>query len=126
MGFAKSSGKVSLVVDRVIVQYGPLSMEWKRPVSVLFLSEEDLHRTSEEVEVCAELVLQESLVRIADILRQVAEEREGRRSGRELCDVLDLDVLSLPCWRRIVLDFRKHHLVDLRSRDLARVVLVYM
>ena len=77
MGFAKSSGKVSLVVDRVIVQYGPLSKERKRPVSVfLFLSEEDLHRTSEEVEVCAELVLQESLVRFADILRKVAEERE--------------------------------------------------
>ena len=115
MGFAKSSGKVSLVVDRVIVQYGPLSMEWTRPVSVLFLSEEDLHRTSEEVEVCAELVLQESLVRIADILRQVTEERKCRRSCRKLCDVFDLDVLTLPCWWRIVLDLRKHYLIDLRS-----------
>ena len=114
MPFAKSSGKVSLVVNRVIVQYGPLSKEWKRPVSdFLFLPEEDLYRTSEEIEVCAELVLQESLVRFADILRKVAEESECRRSCRKLCDVLDLDVLSLPCWRRIVLDLRKHHLVDL-------------
>ena len=54
MPFAKSSGKVSLVVNRVIVQYGPLSKEWKRPVSdFLFLPEEDLYRTSEEIEVCA-------------------------------------------------------------------------
>ena len=42
----------------------------------LFLSEEDLHRTSKEVELCAELVLKESSVRLADILRKIAEERE--------------------------------------------------
>ena len=42
----------------------------------LFLSEEDMHRASEEVEMRTELVFQESLVRVADILRKVAEERE--------------------------------------------------
>ena len=42
----------------------------------LFLSEEDLHRTSKEVELGAELVLKESSVRLADILRKIAEERE--------------------------------------------------
>ena len=45
---------------------------------------------------------------------------------RQLGYVLDLDVLALPCWWRVVLDLRKHLLVDLRCRDLARVVLVYM
>jgi hypothetical protein len=40
------------------------------------LSEENLYRTSQEIEFAAELVLQEPLVRIADILRKIAEERE--------------------------------------------------
>ena len=35
-----------------------------------------MHRTSEEVEFRAELVLEESSVWFADILREVAEERE--------------------------------------------------
>ena len=43
---------------------------------LLFLSEEDLHRTSQEVEVGAELVLKEAAVWVADVLRKVAEERE--------------------------------------------------
>lgn len=38
-------------------------------VYMLFLSEEYLYRASEEVEVRTELVLQEALVRIADVLR---------------------------------------------------------
>ena len=41
--------------------------------SVLFLSEEDMHWTSEEIEVSAKLVLQESAIWLADILRKVAE-----------------------------------------------------
>ena len=85
----------------------------------LFLSEEDMHRTSEEVEVGAELVLKEAAVRFADILRKVAEECERRRSCRELGHILDLDVLALPCWRRIVLDLRKHDLVELGSGYLS-------
>lgn len=43
---------------------------------MLFLSEEDMYRASEEVELRAELVLQESSVWLADVLRQIAEERE--------------------------------------------------
>ena len=35
-----------------------------------------MHRTSEEIEMSAKLVLQETTVRFADILRKVAEERE--------------------------------------------------
>ena len=42
----------------------------------LFLSQEDVYRTSEEVELRAELVLQESSVRLADILREITEEGE--------------------------------------------------
>ena len=45
-------------------------------VSVLFLSEEYLYRTSEEVKVRTELVLQEALVRVADILWKVTEKCE--------------------------------------------------
>ena len=82
-------------------------------VCVLFLSEEYLYRTSEEVEVRTELVLQEALVRIADVLRKVPEECERRRAGRELSNILDLDVLALPCWRRIVFDLRKYRFVEL-------------
>ena len=44
--------------------------------SVLFLPEIYLYRTSEEIEVAPELVLEEAPVRLADILREVAEERE--------------------------------------------------
>ena len=82
-------------------------------LSKLFLSEEYLYWTSEEVEVRTQLVFKESSVRLADILRKVAEECERRRAGRELCDVLDLDVLALPCWWRIVLYLRKHDFVEL-------------
>ena len=82
-------------------------------VCVLFLSEEYLYRTSEEVEVRTEFVLQEALVWVADVLWKVTEECKRWRAGRELGDVLDLDVLALPCRWRIVLDLRKHYLVDL-------------
>lgn len=43
---------------------------------MLFLPQEYLYRTSEEVEIAPEFVLQESSVRLADILRKVAEECE--------------------------------------------------
>ena len=42
----------------------------------LFLPQEYLYRTSEEIKVRAKLVLQESSVRLADILREIAEECE--------------------------------------------------
>lgn len=82
-------------------------------ISGLFLSEEDVHRTSEEVEVGAELVLKEAAVRFADVLREIAEESERRRSCRELGHILDLDVFALPCRWRIVLDLREHDVVEL-------------
>ena len=42
----------------------------------LFLSEEDLYRTAQEVELRTQLVFKEAAVWFADILREVAEERE--------------------------------------------------
>ena len=77
-----------------------------------------MYRTSGEVELRAKLVLEESLVWIPDVLRKIAEERKRRRTCRKLGYVLDLDVLTLPCRWRVVFDFRKHFLVDLRCRDL--------
>ena len=44
--------------------------------TLLFLTEEDVDRAADEVELRAELVLQESSVWLADVLRQVAEESE--------------------------------------------------
>ena len=44
--------------------------------SMLFLSEINLYRASEEVEVTSKLVLQETSVRLADILRKITEECE--------------------------------------------------
>ena len=45
-------------------------------MKLLFLSQEHLNRTSEEIEVRTQLVLKETSVWFADILRKVAEERE--------------------------------------------------
>ena len=46
----------------------------KYSVSKLFLSEEDLYRTSEEIEMRTKLVLKEAAVRLADVLRKITEE----------------------------------------------------
>ena len=89
---------------------------------LLFLSEEHLQDAAGVVEVAAEFVLQEALVRVADILRQVAEEGETRRRRRQLRNVFDLDVFPFPGRRRIVLDFGQHHLVELRGGDAAGIV----
>jgi hypothetical protein len=43
---------------------------------LLLLSQEYLNRTSEEIEVASELVLEEAAIRFADVLREVAEECE--------------------------------------------------
>ena len=48
----------------------------RRFIQKLFLPEENLHRTAREIKLRAELVLDEPLVRLADVLREVAEESE--------------------------------------------------
>ena len=45
-------------------------------MAILFLSQEDVHRTSQEVEFAAQLVFKESPVRLTDILWKIAEERK--------------------------------------------------
>ncbi len=58
-------------------------------------------------------------------MRQVTEEHERRHAARrELGDIFDLDILTLPCWGRIILDDRKHHLVQLGRRDTLGAILV--
>ena len=86
---------------------------------MLFLSEINLYRATEEIEIAPELILKETSVRLADILRKVAEESERRRLGRKLSHILDLDILTLPCRRRIIVNLLKHHLIELRSRNLS-------
>ena len=46
--------------------------------SPLFLSQEHLHGTSEKIKLRAKLILKETPVRLADILRKIAEERKRR------------------------------------------------
>ena len=43
---------------------------------MLFLTKENLDRTTAEVEFLAEFVFKETLVRFADVLRKITEERE--------------------------------------------------
>ena len=111
-----NSKPVSLVVNnRVIVlgagrEISPFSLVY---LIELLLSEEHLYRASEEVEVTTEFILQEAAVRLANVLWKVAEECKRRRTCRKLCHILDLDVLALPCWWRIILDLWKHDLIKL-------------
>ncbi len=79
----------------------------------LFLSQAHLYRTSQEIEVRAQFVFEEPPVRLADVLREVAEECERWRAGRELCYILDLDVLALPSRWWIILDLREHYVIEL-------------
>ena len=91
----------------------------------LFLSDVNLNRAAGKVEMLPQLVLEETFVRVLDVLRQVAEEGERRETGRELRHILDLDVFTLPCRRRAVLYFRKHRLVQHGGRNLSGIVPVH-
>ena len=71
-----------------------------------------------------QLVLQEALVRILDVLRQVAEERKCRKSGRKLGDVLDFHHFALVHRRRVVLYFREHGIHEGGSGEPSGIVLV--
>ena len=63
--------------------------------SRLFLSQEHLHRASQEVKITSKLVFKESSVRLADILRKIAEEDKLRSRCRQLHRILDADILTL-------------------------------
>ena len=71
-----------------------------------------------KVEVLAELVLQEALVGVLHPLRQVAEESKLGSARGQLRHIFDLDVFTLPCRRRVVLDFRQHGVVELAGGNL--------
>ncbi len=63
--------------------------------SNLFLPKVDLNRDSRKIPFGAQLILQESAIGIADILRQVDKEGKLRRRGRKLRYILDFDILTL-------------------------------
>ena len=91
----------------------------------LLFPDKYINRRTGKIPVLAYLVLKETFVRVLDPLRQVTEEHERRHAARrELGDIFDLDILTLPCWGRIILDDRKHHLVQLGRRDTLGAILV--
>ena len=77
---SKSKLNVSLVVNNRVIDKERLVVMTSLSLIIqslrLFLSQVDLYRTTEEVEVASELVLKEASVRLADVLRKVAEECE--------------------------------------------------
>src|SRR5262245_54911537 len=75
--------------------------------AALFLAVEDTDGNPREGKVLAQLVLQEARVAVADVLREVGEEGEGRHHPRQLVDVLDAHALSLDHRRRMMLDLRQ-------------------
>ena len=93
--------------------------QMRRYHTKLFLAEVDLDRHSREVILLADVVLQESAIVLADILREVAEECELRGWCWQLHCVLDANILTLHGWWWGVLDNRKDKVVELRSRDAA-------
>ena len=77
--------------------------------------------------VLANLVLEESAIRLLDILRQVGVEHKRRnlRVG-QLRAILNLDILTLGRrWRRL-LDDGQHHLVELRCAHMCLTVHIHL
>lgn len=62
----------------------------------LLLADEDVHGRAREVPALADFVLEEAAVGVLDVLREVGiEDKRGYLRGRELCAILDFDVLAL-------------------------------
>ena len=85
----------------------------------LFLAEVDLNRHSREIILLADMILQKSAIVLADILREVAEERKLRGWGWQLHCVLDANILTLHGWWWGVLDNWQDKVVELRGWDAA-------
>ena len=68
----------------------------------LLLTDEDIDGSAGEIPAFPYLVLQKTLIRLLDVLRQVAVEDEGRDARvAYLGTILYLDVLALDGWRGI-------------------------
>lgn len=89
----------------------------------LFLPDKDVYRRACERPVLANLVLEETSVRLLDVLWQVGVEHERRylRVG-QLRAILNLDILTLYRWWRICLYKRQHNLVELGGSYLCLAV----
>ena len=77
-------------------------LNWTSGASLL--PEEQSNGHTREIIVLPELILEEPLVWISNVLRQVAEKGERWGLRRNLGDVLDFDVLPFPRWRGIVIN----------------------
>ena len=71
-----------------------------------------------------ELVLEESLVRFLDVLRQVAEEGECRELGWKLGYVFDIDHLALPHRRWVIVNLWQHCVHQLGSAQPSGIILI--
>ena len=91
---------------------------------MLFLSEKDLDRNAGEVKMLPHLILDESAIRVLDVLRKIAVKSKGRCVCGQLLHVLDLYVLPLSRRRWSILDDWEHRLVQLVGLDALRAVLV--
>lgn len=78
----------------------------------LFLSHIYLDGTSCEIKIASQFILQEPLVRVLDVLWQVTEECKRGALCRELSDELNLDVFAFCSRWRIILNLRKHSLIE--------------
>lgn len=92
----------------------------------LFPSKIYFDRNALEVPMFADLVFEETLVRIYNILREITEECKGRVSYRQLGDVFDTDYLVLVHWWWRVLNDRQQHIVQLGSGNLAGTIVIYL
>lgn len=78
-----------------------------------------------KIEILPQLILQESLIRIANILWQVRKECELGCRRWQLRAELDLYILSFKGRRRLMVDYRKHHLIKLRGSDALGLILIH-
>ena len=67
-----------------------------QPQEGLFLSDKDVDRCTTQIPAFADLVLQETFVRLLHILRKVRKEYKRRNLRiRQLSHIFDLDILTL-------------------------------
>lgn len=93
----------------------------------LLLPNKYINRCASQFPVVANLVLKESAIVLAYVLREISIEYETWNLGvRNLVAVLDFDVLTLNRLWRECLDERKHNLIEFRCTDLRLTVEIYL
>jgi hypothetical protein len=77
------------------------------------LSEKQPNRNPTEIVVLPELILQKPLVRILDVLGQIAEKGKRGCLGFDLGDILNFHVLPLQGWRRVMINDGQQQIIQL-------------